>query len=211
MFYADIRHYLTDSGEVPDDLPQPAQNVLFRLTRIVSQVTVSLDADEGLPVETTEKCRRRPGRKPCPRQLWAGYTEEEPPRVWWECPRCGDSGVIAGWQGCHWDRHTTHREGGPPPPTPPMDGVPLSQLRGLGVYREDDLFDFARLWMELRALRDARLPKAGTAYCTIYGLVRDFARFIDLMDPDEQPVAEVVARAGLRPGAPIVPDDPRRR
>jgi hypothetical protein len=54
------------------------------------------------PILTEVRCRRRPGRKPCPGRIsvlidtgdWA---------IHWGCTHCGDNGVIRNWKGSEWD------------------------------------------------------------------------------------------------------------
>lgn len=50
---------------------------------------------------TSVACRRRPGRRPCPGRIQAVVTEESPIR--WQCPACGDNGLISSWEGTLWD------------------------------------------------------------------------------------------------------------
>jgi hypothetical protein len=58
--------------------------------------------ESGTVLSSKVKCRRRPGRKPCPGEIMAvlrGQSKE----IIWECPVCGDNGVIHHWGGTLWD------------------------------------------------------------------------------------------------------------
>jgi hypothetical protein len=48
------------------------------------------------------KCRRRPGRKPCPGEIETDFEPDTDTIVWW-CPVCGENGYITNWQGTLWD------------------------------------------------------------------------------------------------------------
>jgi hypothetical protein len=48
------------------------------------------------------QCRRRPRHRRCPGVI--SYRILSDTRVNWACPRCGDNGFIANWQGTAWDR-----------------------------------------------------------------------------------------------------------
>lgn len=66
----------------------------------------------GIPMASTIRCRRRPGRRPCP-----GYIQllraDRPPQIEWQCPCCDDNGVIDGWEGSRWDLSRPEEEDDP--------------------------------------------------------------------------------------------------
>lgn len=94
MFYVtDLRDF--EGIELDPDAPAPALRMVRYLYRIVSAATAS--AGPG-PHATALPCRRRPGRAPCPGRLVVGM-QDQPPRIGWECPACGEAGSIEGWQG----------------------------------------------------------------------------------------------------------------
>ena len=96
----DLSHFVDDTGNLPGDLPSPARRLAEHLTAIVAAATGGAN-DQG---EATRriKCRRRPKRRACSGvieyRLWADE------RITWQCPSCGDNGVISNWQSTTWDR-----------------------------------------------------------------------------------------------------------
>jgi hypothetical protein len=66
------------------------------LVNIVATMTHDFDEPLG-PI----RCRRRPGRKPCPGLLDATFSTDD--AILWHCRHCGDRGVITHWQNTFWD------------------------------------------------------------------------------------------------------------
>lgn len=105
----DMRHYLDEeTGDLPDGLPAPALNLALFLGSIVAWVTDHMPAGDW---HTNVPCRRSPGRKRCLGEIVA---ELDPGtgQIAWQCPVCGDNGVIHGWEDTLWNR-----SGGGPPAT----------------------------------------------------------------------------------------------
>lgn len=101
MFYSsDLRHF--EGIELDPATPAPAVRLAHYLRRLTRAATA--DGRAGLHA-TALPCRRRPGRKPCP-GLLAVSLEQAPPRIHWECPECGEAGVIDGWKGSDVDLST---------------------------------------------------------------------------------------------------------
>jgi hypothetical protein len=48
------------------------------------------------------RCRRKPNRKPCPGKINAGF-QLGTSSIVWQCPECGDRGVLCNWQNTEWD------------------------------------------------------------------------------------------------------------
>ncbi|MFN2250789.1 MAG: hypothetical protein ACK2UL_02625, partial [Anaerolineae bacterium] len=92
-----LPHWLDDDGEVPDF---PGRPLALHMCAIVEGIT-SQAAGAVLP--TGVKCRRRPGRKPCPGQILA-LREDSSDYITWMCLECRDRGTITGWQGTKWDK-----------------------------------------------------------------------------------------------------------
>jgi len=91
--------------------------------------------------------------------------------------------------------------------TSSRDKLPLSKLKGIRVYCEDDLHDLALLMLKLK---DARAAYEGTnaiSRPTVNGLAKTFAQFINPCYPDYGPVFAVVEEHGLPLEATIEFDD----
>jgi hypothetical protein len=102
----DLTHVLKD-GRLPQDLPGPALKLFEYLGRIVAAVS-GAEPDKSLGV----RCRRRPGRRPCPGEV-EGYVVPETNAITWWCLMCGDNGLISNWEKTVWDlreadEHTRH-------------------------------------------------------------------------------------------------------
>lgn len=89
----DLRNFLGDKGEIAP-MPGPARRLAEHLAAIVAMAT------HGERGEVA--CRRRPGRRPCAGRI-AASIEEDTGEIDWQCPECGDSGLITGWEGTFWD------------------------------------------------------------------------------------------------------------
>lgn len=90
---------LTDleSGSLPAALPGPARRLAEYLGSIVAAVT-GTEPDDPLGL----RCRRRPGRRPCPGEV-EGYIDPESNTIHWACLVCGDNGTISNWENTMWD------------------------------------------------------------------------------------------------------------
>jgi len=98
--FSQLRHFLDEYDEIPDGLPGPARNLALFLGSIVEWVTIRRLRQYE---RTNVSCRRRPGRCPCPGAIYAAL-EADGASIAWECPLCGDCGVITGWESTTWDR-----------------------------------------------------------------------------------------------------------
>ena len=88
-----------------------------------------------------------------------------------------------------------------------VDKLPLTRLKGIRVYCEDDLHDLALLKLKLN---DARAAYEGTnaiSRPTVNGLAKTFAKLINPCYPDYGPVFAVVEEHGLPLGATVEFDD----
>lgn len=92
----DLTHFLEDSRLHPN-LPGPARRLATYLGSIVVAVT-SAEPDDPLGV----RCRRRPGRRPCPGEI-EGFIDPESNQIHWACLVCGDNGLIANWEHTMWN------------------------------------------------------------------------------------------------------------
>jgi hypothetical protein len=135
----DLRHLIGPDGDIASF--RGGRQLAQHLCQIVSAVTSQ--AAEGL-LDTSLACRRRPGRKPCPGQIQAGF-DEASGRIRWLCPSCGARGWISGWQGTRWDKgervglpsigRITYR-GGLVPAGADIDSLPVTVVEGPEMSRE---------------------------------------------------------------------------
>lgn len=95
----DLRHYLTPDGSLPE-LPGPVLGFALFLGSIVAWVTSHPAPGH---TRTNVPCRRRPGRRRCVAEIVARLRLDGE-TIAWQCPLCGDHGLIYGWQGTWWDR-----------------------------------------------------------------------------------------------------------
>ena len=94
----DMTQYLDASGRLPS-LPGP----VHKLAEFFGAIVASVSSESlGTPMSTLVRCRRHPGRKKCIGEILA-VIERRRLRVEWECPVCGDNGVIHNWRGTVWD------------------------------------------------------------------------------------------------------------
>jgi hypothetical protein len=93
-----LTHFLDERGCIAP-MEGPARRLAEFLTGIVAAMTHDMD-EPALPT----RCRRRPGRKPCPGILDTQFGGDfEDLAILWRCPECGDHGMITHWQNTFWD------------------------------------------------------------------------------------------------------------
>lgn len=95
----DITHYLDERGAIVET-PASARRLAEHFAAIVAAAT---SAPRQAAAGSSVRCRRRPGRKPCSGRLRAAITLDPGMEIVWDCPRCGDNGVISNWHGTLWD------------------------------------------------------------------------------------------------------------
>jgi hypothetical protein len=95
----DLTHYLDERGATVT-VPSPARRLAEHFGAIVRAVTWD---PVGAGTGSSVRCRRRPGRKPCRGHIRAAITLDDRMDIVWECPLCGDNGVISNWHGTMWD------------------------------------------------------------------------------------------------------------
>ena len=99
MFVIDLGHYL----DLPTDVPEPARRLAKHLNGIVEHAT---RAPAGRWWTSTIACTQRPGRRRCPATLELHRTDL-PATIEWNCPSCGDNGIIRGWEHSPADRRSS--------------------------------------------------------------------------------------------------------
>jgi hypothetical protein len=94
-----MRHYLDENGNAAA-MSGPAANLALFLGSIVGWVTSHRAMQ---PDRTNVPCRRKPRRVRCVGEIVANLAGG-PGTISWHCPKCGDNGVVRGWEGTRWDR-----------------------------------------------------------------------------------------------------------
>lgn len=89
--------------------------------------------------------------------------------------------------------------------------LPLSKLKGLSVYCQDDLHDLASFMLKLNDARAAYEGSTAITRPTVHGLAETFAELINPCSPDYGPVFAVVEERKLPLRASIEFDDRIRR
>jgi hypothetical protein len=79
---------------IPENIPGPAKKFILFLGQIMEEASLK---PPGENVETTLKCRQKPGRKTCPGKILASRETNESP-IMWECTHCGTGGEIHKWK-----------------------------------------------------------------------------------------------------------------
>jgi len=98
-YVTDPWHFLDEHGLIPDKLPGPARRLILFLGRIIEEASLK---PPGEAVETSPKCFRRPGRKPCPGKILA-HRERQEGSILWKCTHCNVGGEIHNWVRSPWD------------------------------------------------------------------------------------------------------------
>ena len=93
----DLSHFIGETGSLHRLLNGPGRRLAQHMTAIVAAATTEQEVDTPIQV----RCRRRPMRRPCPGTIEYRVWADE--RITWQCPRCGDRGVISNWQSTAWD------------------------------------------------------------------------------------------------------------
>ena len=94
----DITHFLDEKGRFPAGIPAPAR----RIAEYFGSIIITTTARERYGGAPEVRCRRRPGRRPCPGEILAEI-EPEDGAIEWFCPSCEDQGFISNWRGTRWD------------------------------------------------------------------------------------------------------------
>jgi len=97
MWVINIQHWLDDMKTGPA-VPRLRSKVKH-LSEIITYATSEI---AGISTDSSPRCWRRPGRKPC-KGLLDIFLDPVTEEISWYCSECGDEGVITGWQGLLWD------------------------------------------------------------------------------------------------------------
>ena len=97
MFITNIHHFLNEQGDIPKDMPQEGRELASYLTFII-EATTDFESEHGL--ETGVRCNQ----KDCQGIIQSRLLIEENSEIFWQCPECGNEGIISEWAGTKWDR-----------------------------------------------------------------------------------------------------------
>jgi hypothetical protein len=101
-YVTDLRHFMTEDGDINYDLPRPALNLALHIAQIVAWMTnQAVDAEAEW---TNVPCRRSPKRRRCPGDILASFEHDPVFGIRWWCPICGDNGFAYGWEDSLWNR-----------------------------------------------------------------------------------------------------------
>jgi len=94
----DLTHFLDEEGHI-GPTHGPARRLAEHFTAIVE---LASRFEFVIHPEYQVRCRRRPGRKPCPGHIESDLNFETEDIMWW-CTACDDHGNIRNWKGSKWD------------------------------------------------------------------------------------------------------------
>ncbi len=102
----DLSHFIDErTGQLPKDVPGPARRNMEYQTRIVAAATrLTGNSNRGTDATEPIRCRRRLGRRPCSGIIEYRVWSDE--RIRWQCPECGENGIISNWQSTAWDNRS---------------------------------------------------------------------------------------------------------
>ena len=97
MWVINIQHWL-DETKTEAGVPQ----LRLKVKKLSEIITYATSLEAGISADSTPKCWRRPGRKPC-KGILDIHLDPTTNQIHWYCDNCHDEGVISGWQGLIWD------------------------------------------------------------------------------------------------------------
>ena len=97
MQVVDIRLLLNESLTGPV-LPR----LKFKVQKLTEIITYTTAKEAGVSVDFLPRCWREPKRMPCVSELETSINPDTK-QIHWRCRKCGDEGVVTGWQGLVWD------------------------------------------------------------------------------------------------------------
>ena len=97
MFISNITHFLNKSGGITKDMPSEAKEMASLLTLII-EASTDFESESGFSTEIN--CIN----KGCKGIIRSTILFEENNEIFWQCPVCGEEGIITEWEGSRWDR-----------------------------------------------------------------------------------------------------------
>lgn len=131
----DLRHF--EPEDPTTELPPRVRRLRTFFGGIARAASVRESGDWAA---TALRCRRRPGRKPCPGRLEV-FRRDLPAEVEWGCPDCGDGGLLSGWRGTPFDLSGPRTEASGDPVGARLVEVRLGQKEYELLRDRVDLFD----------------------------------------------------------------------
>ena len=97
MWVINIQHWLDETKSGPA-VPQ----LSLKVKKLSEIITYATSIAVGIQTESIPKCWRRPKRKHCEGELDIDLDQADR-HIHWRCVKCGDEGVVSGWEGLIWD------------------------------------------------------------------------------------------------------------
>ncbi len=94
----DITHFMDEEGNIITE-PLAAAKLGAYFAAIIVMASY---IEPEFPEKYRVYCRRKPKRKLCLGEI-LGYMDPDTDKIVWQCPKCGDRGIISNWQGTIWD------------------------------------------------------------------------------------------------------------
>src|SRR5438132_8839642 len=103
MWVTNLRHFLDDTGALIESRPGRIAAYFAEIVQIATPRMV------GAWSLSEVRCRRRPGHKLCTGRIGVRLTDTSL-TVEWECPECGDAGIVSDWEDTRWDLRPRGRQ-----------------------------------------------------------------------------------------------------
>ncbi len=123
--------YITDITHFEGLSPRLARGPAGRIARYFGSIISAASVlGIGTWTDVAIRCRRRPGRKPCPGHICV-YRRGHFAAIEWHCTSCDDQGIISNWRRSTWDLSPGEgNEGGAARPAEiVVSGEELGELR----------------------------------------------------------------------------------
>lgn len=95
MYISNLSHFLDEEGNIPMEMHKDGRKIASFLAMVVDTCTFMRPLTK---MDINIRCFKRGCHGRVIAELQ--YPEME---VHWECPSCGNSGRISGWEGTKWD------------------------------------------------------------------------------------------------------------
>lgn len=96
---ANIQHFLSESGEVPELNPESIELLKF-LTAIIESASIAYERPVSF---ASVNCRTITDGKTCDGEIEV-WVDPDSHIIGWECLECAEEGTISNWEGTQWDK-----------------------------------------------------------------------------------------------------------